>query len=984
MNKKILKDLAFYAFFLLLSSFSCFSQTENANDSIFFDPMVEFERAATDAYSFINARQYRKGIEEFEKSVAIAEKKYGHDTIIIYYYHYCFFLCSISRDYLLASAYIDKASALSKELNLGQEHNLVLTTEYLLAQVLMNIQQYSQADTILHNLLSKSDSTDSHHFYLTSVSLGALWKIYDKTGNYSQAEETLLRLCNLTREQCKPPNLWGCHLHHYCDLGEYYQKLGRYKDAEDIYRYCLENMEDVGNNKFQPLIGLGCLLRDSERFDEAEEILIKSLKCLLMDSSASYLDIIESDSKGGRELGRVLNALSKLFIMKGKYQDAEKALKRSISYRYNDDNTPRYEVARSRVNLAFLYISCKRYDEADSLIELAKQETENDIGSFNNDYFDIVRNEAILHTFNNKPEKALACFKKLLDFDYYLIKSTAFSQAEEQRKKLISKLYSDFELFYSFSLKYNEQVPEIICTLYDYILKIKGFQFNTARKINERILSSGDSSLISKFKYWKLLREYAMNLRTKPDIDFKNKSNVCDSLDNLVLLLEKFLSQASTAFTDDYVSIDWKQIRNALKPNEAAIEIIRINNFSLLPHPFDKSLSTLRFSDSISYVAMVIRKDSKDSPDFISLPNSNEFETRTIYTYRNLMSDYKKNPKNDNLYAELWQPIEKHLDGITTVYLSNDGIYHQINTSTLYNPHKKLYVFDYLNTRLLSGTKELLNIVKHEYFLSHNSRKRIVLFGYPDYGLNSAEYQRIIEKNKYRRFKDDIVLRSVRNTKDLERLPALPASEIEVEKTLELFKKMDWNAESFTGAMAIEEAVKAVKSPDILHISTHGSYLEEIKVNQDYSYLTSNNTKLYDNPMLRSMLFFAGAKNNFIQNNINIDRDDGLLTAYEAMSLHLDSTQLVVLSACETGVGDIINGEGVYCLQRAFHLAGAKTVIMSLWKIPDEATKDIIICFYENLLSGKTANEALRTAQSANKKKYPHPLFWGGLVLSGK
>src|SRR4051794_20168001 len=113
------------------------------------------------------------------------------------------------------------------------------------------------------------------------------------------------------------------------------------------------------------------------------------------------------------------------------------------------------------------------------------------------------------------------------------------------------------------------------------------------------------------------------------------------------------------------------------------------------------------------------------------------------------------------------------------------------------------------------------------------------------------------------------------------------------------------------------------------------------------------------------------------------EAEDGLLTAEDVSGMDLLDTDLVVLSACETGLGEVKTGEGVFGLQRAFVLAGARTLVMSLWSVPDEATRELMVEFYQRLLGGEPRAEALHAAQQALRARYPDPYFWGAFVCLG-
>jgi CHAT domain-containing protein len=182
---------------------------------------------------------------------------------------------------------------------------------------------------------------------------------------------------------------------------------------------------------------------------------------------------------------------------------------------------------------------------------------------------------------------------------------------------------------------------------------------------------------------------------------------------------------------------------------------------------------------------------------------------------------------------------------------------------------------------------------------------------------------------------------------------------------------------------ASESAIKGVKAPGLLHIATHGYFLQDVDKGGNALGVNLENAK--ENALLRSGLMLAGAAATVSgeQSQTFTSNDNGILTAYEAMSLNLDGTDLVVLSACETGLGDVKNGEGVYGLQRAFLVAGANALIMSLWKVDDAATQQLMTNFYTNWSKTGDKLKSFKQAQQQLMAKYKEPYYWGAFVMMG-
>jgi CHAT domain-containing protein len=220
-------------------------------------------------------------------------------------------------------------------------------------------------------------------------------------------------------------------------------------------------------------------------------------------------------------------------------------------------------------------------------------------------------------------------------------------------------------------------------------------------------------------------------------------------------------------------------------------------------------------------------------------------------------------------------------------------------------------------------------------------------------------------------------------------LPPLPGTQVEVDAVDKLLKAAGWQATEYTAELAVRDTLTLAHAPRVVHIATHGFFLsdEELTANAE---ARGEKANVNEDPMLRSGLLFAGADRVRRGTAPEDGVDDGVLTAYEASQLNLEGTELVVLSACETGLGKQLNSDGVFGLRRGLQEAGAEAVMMSMWSIPDKETQELMSLFYQKWLAGMEKPEALREAQLEEretvKKRYGKdlPFYWGAFVLIGK
>jgi CHAT domain-containing protein len=386
-------------------------------------------------------------------------------------------------------------------------------------------------------------------------------------------------------------------------------------------------------------------------------------------------------------------------------------------------------------------------------------------------------------------------------------------------------------------------------------------------------------------------------------------------------------------------TITWKNVQSTLGPDEAAVEIIRFKHYDRY------------WRDSVIYAAMVLTSETRLYPRFIVLNDGQHLEGRCLKYYRNSIAAQSIDTLS---YRQYWSPLDDMLKGKSRIYLSLDGVYNQINLNTLQNP-KGGYLVDDKNLTILSNTKDLIAIKSRK--VRRMSLSSATLFGFPTYFLGGDK-------------------KSTGGTREVDEtnISPLVGTQEEIKKVGSILQSHKINAQVFTNERASEHQIKQLQHPRVLHIATHGFFVED--ENSSLAIAAGNES----NPLLRAGLLLAGAAN-FIQDRSRLEEENGILTAYEAANLDLDNTDLVVLSACETGKGEVENGEGVYGLQRAFQTAGAQTIVMSLWKVDDAATQQLMTSFYSNWMNGMSKAEALKNAQITLKKQFPHPYYWGAFVM---
>jgi len=794
-------------------------------------------------------------------------------------------------------------------------------------------------------------------------SLNSLGTLYHKQGNYLKAVsyyEKALESWRKSLGEIHPAVSAVIN-----NLGSLYNLMGNYQKALPYHLKAVEikrkSMGETHPELAAPLTNLGLLYVEMKMYSQAEPYLIQSLEITRKSLGEDHPD-----------LGIMMNSLGKLYMDLGAYAKAEKFYLQALTIHKKALGDQHPEVAGSLHNLGILYWLMGDFAKAErhqlEALEIRKKK----LNEYHPDVATSLHNLGILYLSNKKTNKAMERFQDWNSKKHAQVQSYFPSLSDNEKERFFeNNLSGNQEIFKSFLVQRHPEKKEITVDLYNDQLLMKGLLLNSSAKWKHRIKTSGDKKLFALFTEWESNQNKLNKLLIASDP--KERAGL-DSVYAKTEKMEEELSLRSENFArlSDKKRVTWKEVQKALKPGEAAIEMIRLKKFGIsrivtdTSNPKKPVYKIKGLTDTIYYAALIVKPESL-YPEMVLLKNGNELEGKLLTYYKKAISNQIPDLQS---YQQFWGKIASHLPATKRIFFSPDGVFHNLNLNTLQNPSTKKYLLEEKDIRLVTVTKDIVNPVPAE-----EDNKLAELLGFPSYYQNKDS---LAKKSS-----SETISPSMNYGLRLESigpLAELPATKTEVDKIASILDGLGWEVKSHTGPAAMEETLKESYKPRILHVATHGFF--------------QSDTIKGTNPLLRSGLMLTGAGST-LNGARSESGEDGILTAYEAMNLNLDNTDLVTLSACETGLGVVKNGEGVYGLQRAFKVAGARSIIMSLWKVDDEATQELMVRFYKNWLSPlkpeggvKSKEGGLRSAflaaQKELKAKYPDPYFWGAFVMVGE
>lgn len=514
--------------------------------------------------------------------------------------------------------------------------------------------------------------------------------------------------------------------------------------------------------------------------------------------------------------------------------------------------------------------------------------------------------------------------------------------------------------FLSFVFRHPEHT-ELVQDAYDNTLVLKGLFIGNHQRMLQSLRENPDTLLQNRFAEWQALTETInQQYKTTP----AKRSASFDSLILRANELERLLAQSSLSFRQTRQAIGWHDVQARLAPGEAVIEFNHFRYWGLT-----------KITDSTLYVAYLLRYGDS-SPRQIFL-----FEEKQLGSLKATRRLYSMDTQDGETTLEqlIWTPLSPYLKDISTLYYAPSGLLHRLNLAAI-PVDKNTIMADRFQLHNIGSSRQLCQ----EKIQSNHPADALVFGGvrYETDSIALASTNTLSSGNpaKSPRFQtNDAAQRSIHNGN----WDFLPWTETEADIVATGLKNAGAKVELKKGFAATEacfkQAARQSPAPAVLHLATHGYFFPDVDRQAASGFQAS------DNPLVRSGLILAGANRVWLGGESLPGQEDGILTALEISQMNLHGTELVVLSACETGLGDLKGAEGVYGLQRAFKIAGARYLIMTLWSIQDHQTQEFMDFFYKAWLSGgKDIPAAFQSAQNQLHKKYDKPFnpsLWAGFVL---
>ncbi len=570
-----------------------------------------------------------------------------------------------------------------------------------------------------------------------------------------------------------------------------------------------------------------------------------------------------------------------------------------------------------------IYFSWGKIDKAEKEYGIASKKGRRIYNDLHPALADLSFKEASTRIINGDDKGLKQLEEVMAAREVFLTKDFLFL-TQREKQKYFAAISKELQ-YYPYVKITTDQSTSSLKDLVTHRMHTKGVLLRSKTDFEGEILKTGNPSLVGKLEEWYAAQKnYTSALMGSNSAD-EEAQDLESLLRNAERLENEMLQIANDEKKKD--KTDANDIQKSLEKNEALVEIIRCINEKFEPF----------------YFAVVM---NHKSISVCALPNAKDLELKH---YRFMQRSLEFEAEDVKSYDRYWAPIDTLLgDDIKKIYFSPDGIYHLVNPDMFKAKSDSVYLVDRVQILRLSNPKDAIKLKEKEAVLGRSLSSMVI--GNPKFSKTNNG-----------------------------RVSDLKGAEKEVNAISASMNGKGWNATLVANEFATEDTLLNSPSPNVLHIATHG-FFKGSDVTEE-SDLGIRSLSGGNNPLINSGLLLASGGDSYDDDAPINGNAEGIFTALEAQNLDLSSCELVVLSACETGLGSVSIGNGVFGLQKSFLDAGAGNILMTLQKVDDEVTQLLMNTFYDKYLNGSSAEDALYAAKLEVKKTYKHPHFWAPFIL---
>ncbi|MBN2227697.1 MAG: CHAT domain-containing protein [candidate division Zixibacteria bacterium] len=902
-----------------------------------------------------------------------------------------------------------------REMVLGPYHMDVARSLSALTGLCLNLYEHDHALAYGHRALSIVEHSPERSDNAVAGVLNQLATIYRSQGQYDQAEPLYLRAMTIWNDQTTPDrlNVANC----LRNLGALYESQGRYGEAEQCYHKALDmRIAELGTDNGAVAGALNCLGNlccKQGRWEDAEgyynEVMaiwerhgesnsLGAAKCLV--SMAAVYQVREDWDNAERyarralaireaklppnhpDIADALYRLSSIFTSRRSFAEAEPLIRKMASILRESLGPHHPFVATGLISIARLYRGQGRDAEAENCLKQALAIREEVLGPRHPNVFIVQHELACLYAETDRIEQSLDLHRRSQRARDAFVSDVFYSSSESQKLRWIKKMpLIDSEFL---MLAFGENDQDLAQAAMEMVLQGKSAVNEAVMAENRAAFRSEDASVVS-----------ALNERV----------SVCTEISNLALTdgdggspesrrermlalyrrkdsLDTQLSRTCRVF--DELAVRQRasvgDVAASLPPEAVLWEYVRLN-----PGESGYTAGVHSDNESARYIGMVLTgkgdvhmvdlgdAELLDSLIQKYLDQVNEAISKINSSTLAIMEKLLSNTSGE-LYGKVFVPLAERCRGFDEIFVCPDGLLNLLPFEAL-SMEGGMYVIEKYRLSYLSSGRDLIRFDRER----HERINRALVMADPDFGASITPAPVPTDDNPSM----VAFLEPVRGAIDCleDGFPRLRFTRTESEAVVQTIRnKGSIMVEEKYGPEAVESVLKELtEAPGIVHVATHG-----------FACGDHVGSAALNNPLLRSGLVLAGANRRSEDKYVNPrSADDGFLTAFEASGLNLLGTELVSLSACKTGAGEVVSGEGVFGLRRAFQHAGARSILMSLWNVPDRQTSLLMEGFYTRWLGGMNKRDALREAAleiisgSRAGRGCAHPILWGGFILVG-